>query len=82
MTHEQRFQQFHQQHPEVYAELVRMAREARAAGFNRFGMPTIWETMRWHFAMHRDPRSEPPPIPDSRRISRRLSWGDFILHFH
>ena len=57
MAHEEHFERFHAAHPDIYDELVRLAREARAAGFEHFGIRTIWETMRRHFAMERDHRS-------------------------
>jgi hypothetical protein len=47
------FQTFHQNHPEVYTELARLAREARSAGFQRFGIRTLWERMRWTFLIER-----------------------------
>lgn len=49
------FQTFHQNHPEVYAELVRLAREARSAGYTHFGIRTLWERMRWTFQIERHP---------------------------
>jgi hypothetical protein len=51
MTRQEKFEEFHQQHPEVYQELLRLAREAQCNGFSKFGIRTIWETMRWNFAM-------------------------------
>jgi hypothetical protein len=43
----QRFAAFHEANPHVYATLVRLAREARAAGKERLGMKALWERLRW-----------------------------------
>lgn len=48
---ERRFREFHGANPHVYLELVRLAREAKARGFRRFGVRTIWEVMRWNLAV-------------------------------
>ena len=42
---------FHAAHPEVYAAVVRFAREVRGRGFKRFGMRAIWERARWFLAI-------------------------------
>lgn len=47
-----RFAVFHAEHPEVYVELVRLAREAKAAGV-RVGMKALWERLRWSFTVDR-----------------------------
>ncbi len=41
------FEQFHSEHPEVYGELVELAREMKARGYERFGIATIYEVARW-----------------------------------
>lgn len=46
-TIEARFQAFHHAHPEVYAELVTLAREAKRAGADRIGVGMLWEVLRW-----------------------------------
>lgn len=45
------FFDFHLDNPQVYDELVRLAREAKTAGKHRIGMRMIWETARWHLWM-------------------------------
>jgi lipopolysaccharide/colanic/teichoic acid biosynthesis glycosyltransferase len=51
-TIQQRFWAFHEAHPEVYAELVRLAREARDQRLDRrYGIRTLWEVMRWNLRM-------------------------------
>ena len=44
---EREFLDFHAQHPEVYVELVRLAREWRSAGHERLGIATLFEVLRW-----------------------------------
>lgn len=52
LTHEQRFERFRAEHPEVERELVRLARQARRRGV-RVGMRCLWERLRWHFEIDR-----------------------------
>lgn len=59
---EARFWVFHRDHPEVFAELVRRAREMRDRGL-RFGIRALWEAMRWDFAVRPDGR-EPFKLND------------------
>lgn len=49
-----RFWRFHEAHPEVYAELLALARQARARGRHRIGIRMLWERMRWTFTVERD----------------------------
>lgn len=51
---EERFAAFHARHPEVYAELVRLARQAQAAGRRHIGIRMLWERMRWTFTIEHD----------------------------
>jgi hypothetical protein len=44
-----RFQDFHQTHPAVYRELVKLAREWMSAGHNRLGIATLFEKLRWEW---------------------------------
>jgi hypothetical protein len=48
---EQRFWTFHTAHPDVYRELVVLARRARAAGRERLGMKMLFEVVRWNRTM-------------------------------
>jgi hypothetical protein len=41
------FNAFHAEHPEVYAELVRVARRLRQQGWERFGIATVFEVVRY-----------------------------------
>jgi hypothetical protein len=50
---QERFLVFHKDHPEVYAACVRFAREAKARGFQHFGIRVIWERARWYLTIER-----------------------------
>lgn len=41
------FWRFHREHPEVYVELVRIARRLREQGWERFGIKTVYEVCRY-----------------------------------
>jgi len=43
------FLAFHEANPKVYAELVRLARQAKARGRTKVGIGMLWEVLRWHF---------------------------------
>lgn len=53
---EARWRTFHANHPEVYDELVRLARELRQRGYKRFGIATIYEVCRWRGMLATDAR--------------------------
>lgn len=53
-----RFQQFHADHPEVYDEIVFLARELKVAGHKRVGMKLIFEVVRWRRLLRGVPDSE------------------------
>lgn len=46
-TLEERFRAFHEANPQVYAELVRLARDLVAKGHSRFGIGLLFEVLRW-----------------------------------
>jgi hypothetical protein len=46
-TIQQAFEAFHSENPEIYDELVALAREAQAEGATRIGIRMLWEVMRW-----------------------------------
>lgn len=56
-TIQERFEDFHQRHPEVLAKLVELAREVKTRG-KRCGIRTLWEKMRWAFEIERDADDE------------------------
>lgn len=45
---EERFRRFHAENPEVYREIVRLARRAREAGRTRIGIKQIFEVIRYN----------------------------------
>jgi hypothetical protein len=49
MNIQESFQKFHVEHPEVYAELVTLARAAKKRGHAKYGIGALWEIMRWNF---------------------------------
>jgi hypothetical protein len=50
---QEHFEQFHQKHPEVYQELVRLARFAKSKGFEKIGIALLWERLRWYVMVER-----------------------------
>jgi len=44
---EEKFRVFHKENPDVYDELVRLARRVRGAGRSRYGIATLFEVMRY-----------------------------------
>lgn len=50
-----RFAAFHGANPHVYAELVTMARAARARGHRRIGIELLFAAMRWNRLMRTTP---------------------------
>lgn len=60
-THRQRFtawSAFHRDNPQVFEMFLRFARQAKAAGRERFGARLIWERLRWHSSI--ELRSDDP----------------------
>lgn len=46
---EQAFDEFHAKYPDVYAQLVRLARQWRNAGHAKLGIATLYERLRWEW---------------------------------
>jgi hypothetical protein len=44
-----RFEKFHQDNPEVYAKLVALTREVKAAGKKEYGIKDLFAQLRWHY---------------------------------
>ena len=42
------FLRFHGENPHIYAELVKLCRQARQQGHGKIGMKMLWEVMRWN----------------------------------
>ncbi len=51
----QRFQEFHDAHPEVYDALVALAAKAYVAGTRRLGIAMLFEVLRWEWILSRLP---------------------------
>lgn len=49
-----RWWQFHLDNPDVYRELVDLARQWRARGWARIGIAALFEVLRWQRAMRTD----------------------------
>jgi hypothetical protein len=50
-TIQERFDAWMAANPEVYDEIVRLARQAKDAGRTRCGMKELWEVARWHLRL-------------------------------
>jgi len=50
-VHERAFRKFHMEHPDVYAALVRLAREWVAAGRGKLGIGALYERARWELSL-------------------------------
>lgn len=48
------FLEHHHERPEVYRQLVKRSREAKARGFEHYSIKTIWAVMRWHLDLRSD----------------------------
>jgi hypothetical protein len=48
------FQTFHNEHPEVYTRLVRLARTWQANGSAKLGIATLFEVLRWNSHLNPD----------------------------
>ncbi len=53
----ERFADFHQAQPEVYAALVRLTRQAFDAGARRIGIAQLFEVLRWEWVLSTLPAS-------------------------
>lgn len=47
MSIQARFQRFHEKNPDVYVELVRLARRLRSQGITRYGIVGLYEVLRY-----------------------------------
>jgi len=51
LTLEAKFQAFHEENPDVYDHLVRLAHQAKRRGHQKIGIGLLWEVMRWERSM-------------------------------
>ncbi len=54
----ERFADFHQAHPSVYAALVRLTRQAHDAGARRIGIGQLFEVLRWEWVLSALPAAD------------------------
>lgn len=47
-TIDEAYEEFHRNNPRVFDELVKLAREAQAAGAKHYGIAALFEVVRWH----------------------------------
>lgn len=45
------FQKFHASHPDVYDQLVTLARQWKAAGHTKCSIGLLWERLRWEYGL-------------------------------
>lgn len=48
-----RFEAFDRDHPEVYEKIVSLIRQLQRRGFQRYGIKSLFEQVRWHFRVER-----------------------------
>ena len=58
VTLDAQFEEFHKNNPEVYEELVRLARQMKARGHKQIGIKMLWEVLRWERAMKTTDQTE------------------------
>jgi len=58
ITIDAQFEEFHRNNPEVYEELVRLARQMKARGHKQIGIKMLWEVLRWERAMKTTDQTE------------------------
>ena len=57
-TIQEKFESFHQAHPEVYTALVRYCREMTERGFRHGGIRMVWGRARWYLTVETDESKE------------------------
>jgi hypothetical protein len=50
-TIQERFEQFHDENPQVYIALVKLAEQWFATGRRKVAIGTLWEVLRWQTAV-------------------------------
>ena len=68
-----RFRLFHQANPHILDAMVRLARQARAAGYETYGIAALFEVLRWErTVVTRDPTSDYKLCNDYKPMYARL----------
>ena len=62
---QERFEQFHRRHPEVYEQLVTLARTAHNSGREKVGIGMLFEVLRWERLI--------AGLPDEREAGLKLN---------
>jgi hypothetical protein len=52
-TIDEQFAEYHRKNPAVYRKLVNLAREAKGAGFETYGIKALVERVRWHMRVEK-----------------------------
>lgn len=52
----EKFQAFHLKYPEVYRELVELAKDAKLHGRSMYGIRPLWEVLRYRILLEPTPR--------------------------
>lgn len=53
---QERFDEFHAKHPEIYNLLVSLARDVKRRGIKRYSIKSVYERARWHYLIDKDNR--------------------------
>lgn len=75
-TIQERFEEFHDQYPEVYRMFCDYAAKARAAGFTRFSSDMICHRIRWYRHVERGDRDFKINDHFTSRYARKLMEED------
>lgn len=59
------FQRFHEDNPQVFREIVRLCRQAKARGFDQWSINGVFEVLRWNAAILTD--EEKPKLNNNYR---------------
>lgn len=52
LAHQEEFERFHRENPHVYEHLERLAFRLRNRGVERWGIKSLWETLRYEMAIN------------------------------
>lgn len=58
MTIQQRFEEFHQNNPNIYKLIMQFVQEARRRGFRHYSIKGIFERVRWHMNIETNSQEE------------------------
>ena len=58
MSNQEKFNQYDQNHPEVYQYLLKLCRNAQATGIKKYAISPLVEITRWHLNINRGLQEE------------------------